>query len=73
MNPNRTEGGVKVEVISTTVNYKGMPVKVEDGKVFLRAFGTTIYNHSMHWTWAEVSTDALKPELRQLLKKNSLI
>ena len=60
-----------MNVISTTVEYKGMPVKVENGKIFLRAFGTTIYNHSMHWSW--ISKSDLKAELRQLLKEKGLI
>ena len=50
-----------------------MPVKVENGKIFLRAFGTTIYNHSMHWSWMEVKASDLKPELRELLKDKGLI
>jgi hypothetical protein len=62
-----------MKVISTTVEYKGYPVKVENGKVFLRCFGTTIYNHSMHWSWAEVSTNNLKPELYKLLKEKRLL
>ena len=63
----------EMNVISTTVEYKGMPVKVENGKIFLRAFGTTIYNHSMHWSWMEVKASNLKDELRQLLKEKGLI
>ena len=50
-----------------------MPVKVENGKIFLRAFGTTIYNHSMHWSWMEVKASDLKPELRNLLNEKGLI
>jgi hypothetical protein len=64
---------MKMNVISTTVEYKGMPVKVENGKIFLKSFGTTIYNYSMHWSWMEVKTSDLKAELRQLLKEKELI
>lgn len=39
-----------MNVISTTIEYKGTPVKIENGKIFLPSFGTTIYNHSMHWS-----------------------
>ena len=62
-----------MNVISTTIEYKGIPVKVENGKIFLRAFGTTIYNKSMHWSWIEVKASDLKPELRSLLKEKRLI
>jgi len=62
-----------MNIISTTVEYKGCPVKVENGKIFLRAFGTTIYNHSMHWSWIEAKESDLKPELRNILKEKGLI
>ena len=62
-----------MKTISTIVDYKGCPVKIENSKIFLRSFGTTIYNHSMHWTWHEVDVSVLKDELRQLLKENNLI
>ena len=44
----------RMNVISTTIEYKGTPIKVQNGKVFARAFGTTINNHSMHWSWQEI-------------------
>ena len=62
-----------MKVISTTVEYKGYPVKAENGRVFLKCFGTTIHNHLMHWSWVEVSTNNLKPELYKLLKEKRLL
>lgn len=62
-----------MNVISTTIEYKGSPIKIENGKIFLRAFGTTIYNHSMHWSWMEVKKEDLKDELRKLLKEKGYI
>jgi len=62
-----------MKVISTTVEYKGNPVKVEDGKVYLRQFGTTIYNKSMHYSWVEVPKEKLNSELVKLLQSQSLI
>ena len=62
-----------MNVISTTLEYKGSPVKIENGKVFLRAFGTTINNHSMHYSWMEVKVSNLKTELKDLLKQKGLI
>ena len=62
-----------MNVISTTLEYKGWPVKIENGKIFLRAFGTTINNHSMHYSWVEVKASDLKPELKNLLKEKGLI
>lgn len=60
-------------IISITVEYKGWPVKIENGKIFLRSFGTTYYNHSMHWDWMEVKTEDLKKELKEYLKERKLI
>ena len=62
-----------MNVISTTINYKGTPIKVENGKVFARAFGTTINNHSMHWTWQEIKQEAMKRDFKDYLKENNLI
>lgn len=62
-----------MEIISTTINFKGCPVKIENRKVYLRAFGTSIHNHSRHWSWMEVEVSNLKLELRDLLKTNKLI
>ena len=62
-----------MNVISTTIEWGGHPVKIERGKVYLRAFGTTMYNHSMHYSWLEVPLDKLNSELRKHLKSNNLI
>ena len=62
-----------MDIISTTIEYKGMPVKIERGKIFLRAFGTTIHNHSMHWSWMKMKPSDLKPELLKLLREKELI
>lgn len=61
------------DIISITVQYKGWPIKIEGDKIFLRAFGTTIYDHSMHWNWMEVKYEDLTKELKLFLKENNLI
>lgn len=62
-----------MNIISTTVEYNGVNVRIENGKVFLRAFGTTAFNQSMHWSWIEAPIDKLKKELRELLEERGLI
>lgn len=62
-----------MKTISTTVEYNGVSVKIENGKVFLRAFGTTAYNQTMHWSWLGVPIDKLKKELRDLLQERGLV
>lgn len=61
-----------MKVISTIVDYKGNPVKIENGKVYARAFGTTINNHSMHYSWLEI-TNNLNADLKKELKQQQLI
>jgi predicted heme/steroid binding protein len=61
------------DIISMTIQYKGWPIKIENGKIYLRAFGTTIYDHSMHWSWMEVKVEDLKDEMRNYLKGRKLI
>jgi len=60
-----------MNTISTTIEYNGAVIKVENNKVYTRAFGTTIYNHSMHWSWIEI-TDKMTKSLRDYLKENNL-
>jgi len=62
-----------MNTISTTLEHKGMPIKIEGGKIFLRSFGTTIYNHSMHWSWTEVKVSDLKPDIVKMLKEKGAI
>lgn len=62
-----------MNITSTTIEYNGVNVKIENKKVFIRAFGTTVFNQSMHWSWVEVPIDKLKKELRDTLEKKGLI
>ena len=60
-------------IISVTIEYAGGPVKIENGKIFLRQFGTTIYNKNMHYSWVEVPKEKLSKDLLKHLKENHLI
>ncbi len=62
-----------MKTLSTTIEYNGSVVKVEGGKVYARAFGTTIQNHSMHWSWLHIPIDKLKDDLVKLLKQKGLL
>lgn len=62
-----------MNITSTTIEYNGVNVKIENKKVFIRAFGTTVFNQSMHWSWVEVPIDKLKKELRDTLEKKGII
>lgn len=58
-----------MSVISTTIEYEGQPIKIENGKAFGMAFGTTITNHNMHWSWTEI-TPKKYSELERVLVKH---
>lgn len=62
-----------MKVIETTIDFEGYPIKVRNGKVFLPSFGTTITNHSMHWSYSEVPIEKISNKLKKLLKENNLI
>lgn len=62
-----------MEQISTTVEINGAILKIEGGRVFARAFGTTIQNKSMHWSWLEIEIDNLKDNVRIELESKGLI
>lgn len=63
-----------MNTLSTTIEYKGAIIKIENGRIFTRAFGTTIQNqNNMHWLWIEIERDNLSDGLKQHLKDNNLI
>ena len=63
-----------MNVISTTIEFKGVQIKCENGKFYTWAFGTTIYKkNSPHWHWVEIDKSNFKPELTQALKEKGLI
>lgn len=62
-----------MNIIETTIEFEGYPIKIRNGKVFLPSFGTTITNHSMHWSYVEVPKDKLSDKLKKVLKQNNLI
>jgi hypothetical protein len=64
---------LSLKIISTTVEYKGNPIKIEKGKIYLQAFGTTPYNRMMHLSWMEVPLANLKRDVREFLEENNLI
>jgi len=63
----------KLNIVSQTIMYKGYPVKISGGKIFMPAFGTTYDNHSMHWSHIEVPVEKLNDDFRQQLKQQKLI
>lgn len=62
-----------LDIISTTINWKGAIIKVENDKVYTRAFGTSINNKSMHHSWLEISSDNIADDLKKDLTDNGLL
>ena len=59
-----------MEILSQTIQYKGNVFKIEGERIFARTFGTTIYNHKMHWNWIEIGSDtSLYKAIKELLTK----
>jgi hypothetical protein len=56
-------------VIEVTIQHEGYPIKIRSGKVFAPAFGTTYYNHSMHWSWIEVPVEKLSHSVYEKIKQ----
>ena len=52
-----------------TVEYKGVDFRIKDGIVYVQQFGTTILNHSQHWSWIDIDVDDLKEEVQEFLKQ----
>jgi hypothetical protein len=63
-----------MDVISTTINYKGSPITIKNGKVFVYQFGTTIHRQNTpHYSLIELPQDKMKDEFKDYLKENNLI
>lgn len=58
-----------MKITSIVFNHGVSSIKLENGKVFLRAFGTTMNNQKMHYSWQEVKIQDLKPDVQKALKK----
>jgi hypothetical protein len=62
-----------LKIIETTIEYQGCPVKIRNGKVFIYQFGTTIYNHSMHYSLIELPRDKWSDDFRLFMRKHKFI
>ena len=59
-------------IISQTIEYEDSVFKIEKGVAYTYFFGTTITNHSMHWSWGEV-TPKKESTLEKFLSKYGYI
>ena len=62
-----------MHVISTIIEYQGWPIKIENGRVYGRSFGTTLYNKSIHWGWMEIKPCHMTREFKEFLNQTNLI
>jgi len=62
-----------MNIISQTIEYKGNPIKIQNNKIYVLAFGTTITNHNMHHSWKEIPQDKIHTNFKQWLTDNKLI
>ena len=64
---------MSVKIIEQVIEYEGHAIHIRDGKVFVWAFGTTIYNHSMHPHLVELPPENMTDKFKKYLKDNNLI
>lgn len=61
-----------MNLIETTIEWRGYPIKIRGNKIIVPCFGTTYLNQKMHWSYTEISFDNLNQDLREHLVKNKL-
>ena len=62
------------KISSINIVHRGSNIKIQNNKVFIEVFGTTIYNQKTpHYNWMEVKEDNMKPDFKQFLTDNNLI
>ena len=53
----------KESPISQIIEYKGIPVKFENGKIMFRIFGTEWDKPHLHYYWTEIKREHLRSEV----------
>lgn len=62
-----------VKILEQVIDYEGHAIHIRDGRVFVWAFGTTIYNHSMHYSLVELPPEKWADKFKKYLQDNKLI
>jgi hypothetical protein len=62
-----------VKIVEQIFEHKGIIFKASDGKIYCQVFGTTIDNHSMHYSWSEVKQEIMTEGFKKMLKENKFI
>ena len=61
------------KILELTIDYKGFSIKIVGGRVYAQAFGTTIYDHSMHYSWVEIKQKDMSEKFKRFLINNNLL
>lgn len=61
-----------MKILEQTFESNGTLFKSSNGKIYCQGFGTTIDDHSMHYTWIEIKREYMTKEFKELLKENNL-
>jgi hypothetical protein len=62
-----------MKIVEQTFEHKGNIFKAANGKIYCQVFGTTIDNHSMHYSWFEVKEGLMTEGFKKMLKENKLL
>jgi predicted heme/steroid binding protein len=62
-----------MKIVEQIFEHKGILFKASDGRIYCQVFGTTIYDHSMHYSWSEVKKEIMTEEFKKMLKENKII
>jgi hypothetical protein len=60
-------------ILEQIFEHKGIIFKASNGKIYCQVFGTTIDNHSMHYSWSEIKKELMTEEFKKMLKENNFI
>jgi hypothetical protein len=62
-----------MKIVEQIFEHKGIIFKANDDKIYCQGFGTTIDNHSMHYTWIELKQEHMTESFKKMLKENKLL
>jgi len=62
-----------MEIIGKIFTHNGIKFKSLNDRIYCEVFGTTIDNHSMHYSWSEVKKELMTENFKKLLKENNIL
>jgi hypothetical protein len=62
-----------MKILEKIFEHEGIIFKITNDRIYCQVFGTTIDDHSMHYSWSEIKKEIMTESFKELLKQNNLL